>query len=323
MKALGVLATDQGFIVPSLVVARQVRFHQCDVAPDLKIYLSDFTDEEFEIVRPIGDRYDVEFVRVSTDILKVDEKLVAHFDRGISPTALMRLAIADILPDHYDNIVYLDGDMQILGTLDPLFGTAPPEDRIAAAPETYVILREKDGSPRQWVLDYLDTLGLEKETQYFNSGMLSFRLPVWKELAPKALSFFRDNADICPNYDQCALNAVLGGDWAPIHPAFNWNSHFNKLVGEPGFDPRIVHFTSRPKPWSEGQHEWAPRYYGPYADILAQHPELSRFLNVRSAPGLMDQARHIKHTVAGWNKSLRYKRWIAQYAATQDFHVTP
>lgn len=269
MKTLVVLASDQGFLVPSLVVASQVRRYQRDIVPDITIYLSDFSDEEHAKVAPVGERYGVEFVRVSTDVLKVDEKLAARFDRGISPTALMRLAIADILPDHYDNITYLDGDMQILGSLDPLLGTLPPEDRIAAAPEVYVVHRENDGSLPQWLVHNLGVLGLERENQYFNSGLLSFRLPVWKELAPKALEFFRDNAEICRNYDQCALNAVLGGKWAPIHPAFNWNSHFNMRVGESTLDPRIVHFTMRPKPWSEGQHRWAPRYYAPYRDFLA------------------------------------------------------
>lgn len=320
MSALIVLCTDKGFLVPSLVVASQVRQQHHNPKPDIKIYLSDFTDEEFDGIKSIADALDIEFVRVSTDILSIDGSFEHHFQKGISPTALMRLAICELIPDHYDNIVYLDGDMQVLGSLSKLLDNPPPEGKIAAVAECYVILRNRDNSSRPWVIDYLRQLGLNEERQYFNSGMMSFKVSTWKKLAPKALKYYRENPDNCPNYDQSALNAVVQGNWLHIHPAYNWQSFFNHLAGDPPFRKRIVHFTSRPKPWQEAQTLWSQKYYTPYADILDRFTELQPFLTIKKRVTLVDKLKYLFNRSKVIFRNSRYRRWLKNYLKSEQFH---
>lgn len=321
MSSLIVWATDKGFIVPSLVAASQVRANQATIKPDINIYLSDFTNDEAAILQPVADALEISLIRVSTDILRVNADSERLFNRGISPTALMRLAIADILPTTYSNIVYLDGDMQVHGPLDELLAKPPPPGKIAAVAECYVILRDVDGSRRPWVVDQLTTLGLTNEKQYMNSGMLSFAPSTWPKIAAQALEFFRENSEICPNYDQCALNAVLKGEWLPIHPAYNWHSHFHHLAGPGDFPKRVVHFTTRPKPWQLAQSSWSPLYYFPYKAILNQYPELSRFFSIRNTPPPMLYAKYGANTLRRQFRQARYRRWLDEYLKSQTFLV--
>jgi len=321
MSTLVLWATDTGFIIPSLVAASQLRAHEGAIRPDIRFYLSDFTDEEAKSLTAIADLLEITLVRVSTDILKVDATFERHFQKGISPTALMRLAVADQIPTNYDTVVYLDGDMQIHGPLDDLLLAKPPLGKIAAVAECYAILKNRDGTRRPWLKTYLETLGLSDERQYLNSGMLVFKPQTWPVIAREALDFFRENAEICPNYDQCALNAVLKGSWSRIHPYYNWNSHFNGLAGTSSNRPRIVHFTGRPKPWQPGQHSWSPDYYKPYAELIRVYPEIERYMKLRDPVSINDYARHFYLAARRSAFKARYRRWMNTYLNEETFLV--
>lgn len=321
MKNLVVLCTDPGFFVPSLVVANQVNQQNLNPAPEIVIYLNEFTPEQLETTKFLQDELQIKLVPVEPDLLDIGHAFDEHFQKGISSTALMRLALSELIPNSYDAITYLDGDMQIVGDLTEFLMTAPPEDQILAAPEAYPILKWKGGVTAPWLVKYLADLGMSDPDQYFNSGMLRFKPSLWKPIANQALDFFRDNAAICPNYDQSALNAVLDGNWARAHPAYNWHSFFNKLAYPVPFAKKIVHFTSRPKPWVGAHEGWHPSFYEPYRTLVDRFPVLSEYIRLGAKPTMVDELRYFKDRMKAAAIKKRYRGWMKDYLQRTEFFI--
>lgn len=321
MKNLIVLCTDPGFFVPSLVVADQVSRQAMDPSPDIILYLNEFTEEQLNEVSFLENEMQIKMQPVQRDLLDIGNTFDEHFTRGISTTALMRLALAELIPDGYDAITYLDGDMQIAGDLTQFLQTPPPPNQILAGSEAYVILKTKQNAISPWLVGYLSNLGMSEPDNYFNSGMLRFRPELWKPIAKEALDYFRKNPAICTNYDQSALNAVLNGNWAKAHPAYNWHTFFNKLAYPSIFEKKIVHFASRPKPWT-GMHEgWSPSYALPYIDLVARYPVLAPYIPLRDKPSMLEHIKHFKNRGAAAFGRKRYRAWLGQYMARTDFYI--
>ena len=115
--------------------------------------------------------------------------------------ALARLILDIAIPDHYTNIVYLDGDLQIVGDVRPLVTYRVPDGMIAAGRGS-LWLERNNHDVSNWFDGYLQGLGGVSSDTYFNSGVLAFRRDTWNEIAPKALQFFFENSQACPRHDQ-------------------------------------------------------------------------------------------------------------------------
>ena len=324
MKSLVVLCTDPGYLVPSLVVADQVVKHAgVEARPAIVLYLNNFADKQLKEIAPVFRDLGLDWIPLTSDVLPVDERAETFFNRGISSTALMRLAVANLIPESYDRVLYLDGDMQVLSDIGPLLEVALPADQITAVSEAYVILKNGEGKPNPWLLKYMEDLGLGLPGQYFNSGVMLFDPKTWRRIAPKALDFFFRNIEICPNYDQSALNAVLGGSWTALHPAYNWHSYFNNFVVFTGFKKTIVHFSGQPKPWRPGHSGWHPNYYFPYRKMMDRFPVLEGYLDLRSRPALKDYARYYLGRLSSATKRRRYRTWFSDYLRSSSLLCDP
>ena len=80
-------------------------------------------------------------------------------------TTYFRLLIPKILAEDVEVCLYLDGDMLIRGSIDPLFSLTASTDWRAAAVMTNVLQ------------SHMDNLNL---TRYFNAGMLMMNLKAWR-----------------------------------------------------------------------------------------------------------------------------------------------
>lgn len=284
MKRATILVTDHGFLVPSLVVARQLHESEAGRLTDLLIFLIDVApDLTSRLQAAFGDW--INFRPVASADLNIDPGLSARFSNHVPVASLMRLAIADRIPAEYEHILYLDGDMQLLGDISPLLRVEVPEGRLAACIDNFILHEDLDGQQPRWLQRYLGGLQLKAARQYFNAGLLTCRLSSWQQIAPQALEFFRRHPELCKHHDQSALNAVCAGNWLPLSPAYNFQSLFLRFLRTGPVRPKLVHFSGGPKPWQSADCLWSPGFVQPYSQLKAEQPFLSGLMPIQPQRG--------------------------------------
>lgn len=276
------MTTDEGYLVPSLVLAEQLTENVLRGNEAVIIFLLDLDVETHAILRDSFDQSKIRFLPVGVRELGFGPELDNFFRGHVPVSALARLAIAELIPEEYEDLVYLDGDMQIVGDIGPLINAQVPAGQLAACVENFILTCDDIREEPVWAYRYLRSLGIGQPSDYLNSGLLAFSRSTWLEVAPEAMRFFLDRPDLCKHHDQSALNAVCRGAWLPISPAYNYNSFFQKWLIPRPVQPRIVHFSSSPKPWQSDGGPWPQRFAGPYHAFLQKHPLLGRHLAVRN-----------------------------------------
>ena len=111
------------------------------------------------------------------------------------------------------------------------------------------------GAGPSGILEWKD-LGLSPDMPYFNAGVLLVPLPRWRERAvgARALDLLREHVFLLG--DQCALNAVVAGDWVQVEPRWNlqgghlapngtlaWVTESSDDLERAMRDPAVIHFT--------------------------------------------------------------------------------
>jgi lipopolysaccharide biosynthesis glycosyltransferase len=172
----------------------------------------------------------------------------------LSLATYLRLYIPYILPKSISKILYLDCDMIVLGSLNPLW-----ESDISGCPVAAVIDAACDDIRNANRLEYDPRLG------YFNAGMLLMNLEYWRnnDVTKHCLSFLTNHPGRCRFHDQDALNHVLAGKWRAVSPAFNcltpniytpadeWfiRTEYKSEMVNARIDPIVLHFSTQSKPW--------------------------------------------------------------------------
>ncbi len=175
---------------------------------------------------------------------------------GVIPSAatFARLFAADYLPDA-DRAVYLDSDTIALTDLAALVDLLEPGMLVAG-----VVDGQGDGQVRniERLVPLLPTAGVGSgDSPYINAGVLVMDLAAWRREG--VTDRFRALVDTTPLRfaDQDAINVVCAGRVQTLPPMWNTQTHLlsSEAASEAastmdlGADARIVHYTSRPKPW--------------------------------------------------------------------------
>lgn len=211
----------------------------------------------------------------------VDNSLIDNLplskDKGlshISKATYYRLLIANILPKEVDRVLYLDCDIIVNDSLNELWSIDMTGKAIAASPQI--------GSGYN-----CERLGYPIEDGYFNAGVTLMNLAYCREhdITTKMLNYAVENQDKLLLNDQDVLNGVLHDKCIHILPQWNMTSacyvfeldkrgdkrsgivindyaEAKKNIHERGMNPCIIHYVSKPKPWSDNcVHPLYRRYY--------------------------------------------------------------
>lgn len=291
MKTAVVILTDAGFLVPSLVLAGQIandpRYAKiCDVLLfliDLDLDLAERASEAVGSSRVIVQRV------TSGDIgLPVGS---SNFAGHVPVSCLARLAMSDLLPSDYGSVVYLDGDVRVVGDIEPLLTLEVADGQIAACAENFILVEGRRGDRPEWLGSILGKVGLTTARDYFNSGVMAFNRQTWAALGPEAMRYYKANEEFCQHHDQSALNAVLAGRWQRLPLGYNFQSFFQSVISASGLDKRLLHFSSSPKPWSSPRSVWPTAMSDPYREFAQRFPELGKTLSVYDAAMKPGEAR--------------------------------
>lgn len=185
--------------------------------------------------------------------------VVGHLARS----SYYRLFAADVI--EAPSALYLDSDLIVLGPVDDLLATDLGAYPVAAV--------ENPG------LTPHPDLGLTAGAPYLNSGVMLLNLDEWRRRALRHTVIERIRAipHAIQFADQCGLNAVLDGDWLPLHPRHNVMGNFwftdpadaiatfgEAQVREALANPLVIHFTGSSKPWQLNDHHPKKHLYWHY-----------------------------------------------------------
>ena len=182
-----------------------------------------------------------------------DERVQGLTTKGFTLKATWyRIFLPDLLPG-VDKIVYLDGDLLALESLEELWSTDLTDHTAAAVANVL---------PRHYA-GRLAEAGLDP-ARYFNAGVMVMNLDAMRNQGSSAalLRYGRERADRLVLRDQDALNAILGPSCVSLHPRWNcmnalwvypWAEEVfgPERLAEARRDPAIRHFEgpSFTKPW--------------------------------------------------------------------------
>lgn len=198
-----------------------------------------------------------------------------------------RLWVSEFFAPDVDRVLYLDSDMVIVQSLDPLWETSLEGHTLGAV--------SIPGSTR------CPMFGIPEANGYFNSGVMLIDLVRWRESAAfdRLIAFIQANHARLIDPDQDALNAVLHDDrmaldhvWNVITP-FYFPYHDLLLtaaeIERVRRQARIIHFNGASKPWSyfsqhpRGEEYWRYLRLTPWRDFTpADRTPLNRIRRVVS-----------------------------------------
>jgi hypothetical protein len=262
-----VYVADRDFLLPTLVSAEQMQRQVSDIA-DVVVALLGLPGEVYDRVAAVLADLSLRSVRMN----QVDLPDGTSWSGGHVPaSSLGRLLLPACLPRDYRNVVYVDGDTQIVGDVRPLVRLDVPEGHVAAAPDCGWMKRFRNRFPD----GYLPGLGIADPADYFNAGVLAFGRATFDSAMEEALGFFLAHSDLCRYHDQSALNAVMRHRRLSLSPRYNFLSDYRDTGLEKVFDPVIRHFAGVYKPWRVTGSPIGDAFLGPYADMLRRYPVLA------------------------------------------------
>lgn len=233
---------------------------------------------------------------VAADVFR-DAPAPAHY----SPVNYFRLLLPALVDPAIDRVLYLDGDMIVLGPLDEVWETDISDVAVGAVADGK---RLPEDAPA--VVPHHRTS--------FNSGFLLLNLDYWRRqgIMEQLLAFIGEQGahGVMRYVDQDALNAVLGDRWRPLPLRFNVQpsafvperrtvfSESEKAASRQA--PVVIHFCGPKKPWHVRSPHPENRAYWRYArltpwnglgysdftiDAWARH-DLEKIVSQTTSPGL-------------------------------------
>lgn len=228
-----------------------------------------------------------------------------------------RVLLPELLPE-LDRILYVDCDTLVRADLTPLWQADLANHYVAATDNVL----ERDFADRA------ERLGLPPGQRYFNSGVLLMNLARMREERCQAavLDYGRRQGGTLVWPDQDALNVVLGGKRAPLHPRWNCQNtlfYFPRrssavfgadVVREAVRAPAIVHFEgpALAKPWHFlCKHPLRAEYWRhraatpwPAADLEGRTwpNRILRLVPMQLLPEAYGAAQRLKHAALHWTR---------------------
>ena len=259
---------DAGYLFPTLMSAIQARSAIAVSAADVTILCIGQGRREIDLFEPICREHGIELV-------SVPPSAIDHM-----PIMFGRFYLARLLDAHYEAVVYMDGDTQVSGSLQPLFDVQLEPNRFLAVRDPMSIMI--DGQSRLWRerRAYFRRIGIGEVglSRYCNSGVIRFNRCDWEAMSRAALrtSARHDHGLRFP--DQDALNLTFGSDYLTMSYRWNFPSFFLSCGLQELITPKIYHFMSNPRPWNGPFRPWGRACYDPYLALAKDYPQLQPFL---------------------------------------------
>jgi lipopolysaccharide biosynthesis glycosyltransferase len=159
-----------------------------------------------------------------------------------------RMAIPEII--YSSRVLYLDCDIIFIADPSPLFKLDISDFPLAAVKDP--------------IFQPIDHLCMKNDSEYFNAGIMIMNLEYWRKnkISEKTLNYLKCNPEKITFADQCALNAVVDGNYISLDSIYNFQAGHLEMPYTKSSQV-IIHFSGSMKP----------------TNYLCQHPFKEVFLN--------------------------------------------
>lgn len=301
-KQVFAFAGDYQYINPITVAIKSLFYHQ----PNSDVYLvnTDIPQEWFKIVNHqlAGSNNKIIDVKITPSIINQEHVGLDH----ISPIAYGKILLPDLLPQ-VDYLVYLDSDLIVDGSLDPLFDLDLADHPIACAPD------------------------VDAHDDSFNTGVIVYDLQKIRQiphLVNEELKLGQDQG--LRNADQDVMNHYFGQDFFKLPLEYNYqigmdwiafyshHDYFYDLMDQVQ-EPKIIHYLTPDKPWKTTSSSRLRERWWQYAalswqDVINQVPlppldppyqkRFFTFLNSQNMgqlPALVAKLPNCQFNIAAWS----------------------
>lgn len=262
-----VYTSDETYLFPTVISAIQARRHASPDKADVMIF---HLGVSAEAERDFAAICDVEGIR----LMAIDPGAI-----GGANAMMSRLFLNAFVPPEYRHYLYLDGDVHIGGSLDPLIDAEVPPGRFFAATDPMTFMLAEDGPQSRDFASHMRSIGLtpEQAARYFNTGVLRINRDGWDDIGSQAWKMVREAPRAFRFPDQDPLNIVARERHMPMPLAWNFPIFMLNARVRSTIKPRIVHFMSNPKPWHGTFQPWGAKSYALYPAAVRVHPSLAKY----------------------------------------------
>ena len=277
-----VCSTDDNYIMPTGVMLTSLFENNKDINVNIHLLHGGLTDDHIEQIT-----HQVNIYGQNIIFYRMDDNLFSDFPIGksyqtdhvgSSMATYYRLFLSRVLSDNIEKVIYLDGDILVMDSLQGLWNIDMSEKAIAAVPDSY----NND-------ITHYNRLRYPQKQGYFNAGVLLINLKYWRE--HKVENIFLDYVINYPErlacHDQDVMNYVfkdvkielpikynmLNEYWFNVrYSLISWEYEQQILDGQK--NPVIIHFTCIPKPWYKNCKH-------PYKKMFDKYKSMSLWSNVK------------------------------------------
>jgi len=243
------IAGDSNYIVPLTVLLQSVFVNNKDVDITVNfLYLTSAVREEDLIGM---EAFIAEHGQKMRRLGVAEEQLGRIPDSRHSKSASLRLLLPEFLPETVSKILYLDGDIVVCGSLNPLWQTDISHSYVAAVKDPTILFGR----------EYCAKIDIPEKAQYFNSGVLLMNIDRMRRdnVQEAFFVYMQKYINLLIAVDQDVLNATLYKAVTYLPPIYNYNYWLEKDVARQLFTkeeikavkhhPVIVHYIGPVKPW--------------------------------------------------------------------------
>ena len=277
-----VCSTDDNYIMPTGVMLTSLFENNKDINVNIHLLHGGLTDAHIEQIT-----HQVNIYGQNIIFYRMDDNLFRDFPIGksyqtdhvgSSMATYYRLFLSRVLSDDIEKVIYLDGDILVVDSLQELWDMDMSDKVIAAVADSY----NND-------ITHYNRLRYPQKQGYFNAGVLLINLKYWRE--HNVQSLFIDYVANYPErlacHDQDVLNYVfkdvkkelpfkynmLNEYWFDVrYNMISWEYEKHILDGQK--NPVIIHFTCIPKPWYKNCKH-------PYKKMFDKYKSMSLWSNVK------------------------------------------
>lgn len=245
-----VLCFDKNFIMPTEVLLKSIELSNPLEKFDIHIVTANLPDDAKKTFEKNinKDFFTLHYYYIDDSILDFCPVRKGDY---INIATYFRILLPTILPKDLDKVLYLDGDMIVVDSLNYLWEQNIENYGAAVVPCIHY------GNPNEF-----KRLGLDKTEGYFNAGFMFINLKYWREhdIQNATLKYIQDYPDRCKKHDQDALNYTLSDKLLYLSTRFNhqrifyekdfkYSDKLIKDVEESKMSPVIIHYCDLEKPW--------------------------------------------------------------------------
>ena len=271
--------TDKGYLFPTLISAMQAREHSSKATADIVIIAIGLDGKSTDLFRRVCDLESIQLLPFSNSSIE------------FAPSAMGRLFLGDLLPTQYSQLLYIDGDTQIAGSLDPLLGFSVPPGKFLAADDPLMFAAETGSRVDS---EHLRSVYGDQGPahRYFNSGVVRTDRRTWESIGRQAMTLYRTDQGRAWRWpDQDTLNIVGGSSRIPLSLVWNFPIYLRDTGLDRTIKPLIYHFMASPKPWQGSFRPWNAKFFMPYREAIRRYPELSDYRST------LPPVRHLRYRI--------------------------